>query len=211
MIGGVTIEVGREAVWVRSADRLRVVASAFVGGDLAATRHIVNMHWPHGYRDGLEVELAAFARRLGIVEPFVGLMTAAGTHEAVSVTEQLDGITAIAVVTVGIGTLVSAGASPPRPWRPGTINTIVLLDACLEPAAAVNGVITATEAKVAALAEAGLVTTDGAPATGTVTDAVVVAWTQRGPRLPYLGPAASGGWLLARAVRRAVAAGIQRE
>jgi adenosylcobinamide amidohydrolase len=210
VIDGVSVEIGPEAVWIRSAEPLRVVASAFVGGGLTVARHIVNMHWPHGYQEGLDRELQAFARRLGIAEPFVGLMTAAATHQATSVTERLEALTATAVVTVGIGTLESAGTSPPRPWSPGTINTVVLLDACLEPAAAVNGVITATEAKAGALVEAGLRTGEGAPATGTVTDAVVVAWTERGPRLPYLGPAAPGGWLVARAVRQAVAMGLKR-
>ena len=85
----------------------------------------------------------------------------------------------------------------------------MLLDARLAPGAGVNAVITATEAKVGALVEAGVVTPDGAPATGTVTDAVVVAWTGRGPLLPYLGPASLGGWLVARAVRRAAVRGIE--
>ena len=73
-----------------------------------------------------------------------------------------------------------------------------------------NGVITATEAKVAALAEGKVVTPEGEPATGTVTDAVVVAWTDRGPVLDYLGPVSPGGWLVARAVRRAVTEGLAR-
>jgi adenosylcobinamide amidohydrolase len=209
-IPGVTIEIGPESVWVRSQAPLGVVSSAFVGGELGTTRHILNMRWAHGYREGLEAELRTFARQLGVDEPFVGLMTAAATRDAMLVTERADGVTATAVVTVGLGSQVSAGTSPPAPWRPSTINTIVVLDARLEPAAAVNGIITATEAKVAALAAARVVTSDGAPATGTVTDAVVVAWTGRGRRLAYLGPASPGGWLLARAVRRAVAAGIER-
>lgn len=116
----------------------------------------------------------------------------------------------MAVATVGLGTLVAAGLSPRAPWRPSTINTIVLVDARLEPGSAVNAVITATEAKVGALSDAGIVTPDGMPATGTVTDAVVVAWTGRGPRLAYLGPATPGGWLVARSVRRAVTEGIKR-
>ena len=211
MIPGVAIEIGCEAVWVRAAEPLRVVSSAFVGGDLAATRHILNMHVADGYRGERPAEdLRAFARRLGVVEPFVGLMTAAGTQDARPITETAEGVTVTAVVTVGLGTPVASGVSPPAPWRPSTINTIVLVDARLEWAAAVNGVITATEAKVAALAGARVTTPEGVPATGTVTDAVVVAWTGRGPRLSYLGPAAPGGWLVARAVRRAVAAGIAR-
>jgi adenosylcobinamide amidohydrolase len=208
-ISGVTLDVGREAVWVRSEAPLRVVSSAFVGGDLVATRHVVNMHWPHGWCEGLDEHLRVFGRRLGITEPFVGLMTTAAT-DAIPVTEAAQGITVTALVTVALGGLVSAGTSPPAPWRPSTINTIILVDGRLEPAAAVNAVITATEAKAGALADAGVVTPEGARATGTLTDAVVIAWTDRGPVLEYLGPAAPGGWLIARAVRRAVGEGIKR-
>lgn len=203
--------IGRDAVWVRSVEPLRVISSALVGGELATTRHIVNMHVPGGYRSACPADdLRAFAAGLGIDEPFVGLMTAAPTHEAVEVTEGDGVVTVTAVVTVGLGSQVAAGLTPPSPWRPSTINTIVLLDARLNAAAAVNAVITATEAKAGALGEAGVVTADGARATGTVTDAVVVAWTERGPRFDFFGPAAPGGWPLARAVRRAVAEGLKR-
>jgi iron complex transport system ATP-binding protein len=211
VIAGVRIEVDAEAVWIRSHDPLRVVSSALVGGGLARARHIVNMHVPDDYRaDRPPEDLAAFVRRRGITEPFVGLMTAARTDDAGVATESAEGVTVTAVVTVGLGGPVSAGASPPAPWRPSTINVIVVLDARLWPETAVNGIITATEAKVAALWEADIRTPEGLSATGTVTDAVALAWTARGPCLSYLGPAAPGGWLLARAVRRGVAAGIKR-
>ena len=49
MIPGVEIDVGRDAVWLRSAVPLRVLASAVVGGDLDVTRHVVNMHVRRGY------------------------------------------------------------------------------------------------------------------------------------------------------------------
>jgi adenosylcobinamide hydrolase len=210
-IPGVTVEIDREGVWIRSAVPLGVVTSAPVGGELSATRHVVNMRVPDGYRGEQPAEdLAAFARRRGIREPFVGLMTAAATHEAAVVTETDEAATVTAVVTVGLGSPVAAGRSPKAPWRPATINTIVLVDARLERAAAVNGVIGATEAKTGALADAGVRTADGLPATGTATDAVVVAWTGREPVLEYLGPVAPGGWLLARAVRRAVTEGVAR-
>jgi iron complex transport system ATP-binding protein len=211
VIEGVEIDVGRDAVWLRSAAPLRVLASAVVGGDLDVTRHVVNMHVRRGY-DSADpgADLRAFGRSLGIAEPFVGLMTAAWTHEARIVWEEADGIRAGAVATVGLGVPVAAGVTPPVAWQPSTINVVVVLDADIERATAVNGVITATEAKVGALAEAGIVTAEGVPATGTVTDAVVLAWTGRGPRVPYLGPGTVAGWCLARAVREAVLLGIPR-
>jgi adenosylcobinamide amidohydrolase len=211
VIDGVTVTVSPEAVWVRSGAPLRVVASAPVGGELARTRHIVNMRVPDGYRGGKPADdLRSFAGRLGIDEPFVGLMTAARTEDAAVATESDGTATVTAVVTVGLGHPISAGAASPAAWQPSTINTIVLVDGRLGPAAAVNGVITATEAKVAALADGKVVTPDGEPATGTVTDAVVVAWTDRGTLLEYLGPVSPGGWLVARAVRRAITEGLGR-
>lgn len=210
-IDGVEIEASREAVWVRGQRPLRVLSSALVGGDLDASRHILNMHVENGYKaESPAADLVAFARRLGIPGPFVGVMTAASTQEAAVVTERLGGVTVTAVVTVGLGSPIAAGRSPVAPWRPSTINTIVLVDGVLERAAGVNAVITATEAKTVALAEAGIQTAEGLSATGTSTDAVVVAWTGRGPALAYLGPASPGGWLIGRTVRRAVARGLGR-
>ena len=122
-----------------------------------------------------------------------------------------DGVSVVVVATVGLGGAIAAGRSGVAAWAPSTINVIAIVDARIEAAAAVNGVATVTEAKVAALADAGVRTGDGLPATGTLTDAVVLAWTGRGVTLPYLGPAAPGGWLLARAARTAVGRGLARD
>lgn len=209
MIAGVEIDVRADAVWVRSARPLRILASAIVGGDLDAARHVVNMHVTHGHDCADPArDLRGFARRLGIAEPFVGLMTAAPTDEARIGWEEADGVRVGAVATVGLGVPVAAGVTPPAAWQPSTINVVVVLDARMDRATAVNGVITVTEAKVGALVEAGVESAEKLPATGTVTDAVVVAWTGRGPLVPYLGPGTTAGWCLARAVRRAVGQGI---
>jgi adenosylcobinamide amidohydrolase len=209
VIRGVEIEPRPDAVWVRSAAPLRVLASAVVGGDLDAARHVLNMHVAKGYAGAdPPADLRRFARGLGVDEPFVGLMTAAWTHQARVVADEVAGVRVAVVATVGLSAPAAAGVSPPAAPAPSTINLVVLLDARLDRAAAVNAVITATEAKVGALARAGIVTAEGAPATGTVTDAIVIGWTERGPRCPYLGPATPPGWCLARAVRRAVAEGL---
>jgi adenosylcobinamide amidohydrolase len=182
-----------------------------VGGDLDRTRHVVTMHVDRAY-DGERPgdDLRRFAGGLGIHEPFVGLMTAAWTREAMVLTESADGIHVLAAVTVGLGGAAAAGISPPAPRLASTINIVAILAGRLDRAAAVNAVVTATEAKAGALLAAGVRAPEGTPATGTVTDAVVIAWTGQGPALPYLGPGTVPGWLLARAVRRAVQAGIAR-
>jgi adenosylcobinamide amidohydrolase len=205
------MEVGAAAVWVRSRAPLSVLASAVVGGDLDATQHVVNMHVSRDYEsEHPGADLRAFARGLGIAGPFVGLMTAARTERATVAWEDANGVRAGVVATVGLSRPAAAGVSSPVGWRPSTINLIAVLAARLERGAAVNGVITVTEAKVGALVEAGVLAAEGVQATGTVTDAVVIAWTGRGPRVPYLGPGTVAGSCLARAARRAVLAGIPK-
>ncbi len=203
---GVEIRVDQEAVHVVSETSLICCASAIVGGGIIPARHILNMHVPKGYSTpDPGVDLRAFAKCRGIVEPFVGMMTAAWTEKAAVVTGAQDGITVTAVVTAGLSNPVAAGVSPVHRCEASTINTILLVDADLPPAALVNSIITATEAKTLVLGEAKALTPDGRPASGTSTDAVVVAATGRGRRVSYAGPVSDCGWLLARATRLALA------
>jgi adenosylcobinamide amidohydrolase len=211
MIAGVRVEVDVEAVVVRAERGLRVVSSAIVGGGVTESRAIVNLHVARGFEceDGAGV-LAGFARRRGIDEPFVGLLTGALTERAEIAEERAGGLTACAVVTVGLSNRSAAGRSAVAAWRPSTINTIVVVDAEPDPGALVNLAITATEAKALALAEAGVRSVEGAPVTGTSTDAVVIAATGRGPHCRFGGPVSELGWLVARAVKTATDAGVAR-
>ena len=80
----------------------------------------------------------------------------------------------------------------------------------LTQAARVNAVITATEAKALAVAEAGVRAPHGGLASGTGTDAVIVASTERGPSFEYAGPIAPIGAMMARAVRRTMQQAMTR-
>ncbi|MBI4609080.1 MAG: adenosylcobinamide amidohydrolase [Candidatus Rokubacteria bacterium] len=211
MIEGIEIAIDREAVTVRGRAPLRAVSSAVVGGGFGAVRSIVNLHVPKNFPcENPEGELTAFVRRRELPRPCVGLMTSAWTEKAELAVEAADAITALALVTVGLGNPVRAGRSPVAAWRASTINTIIILDAAPEPAALVNLVMTATEVKALTLAEAGIRSPEGSFASGTSTDAVVVAATDRGRRCRFGGPASEMGWLVARAVRSALEAGIRR-
>ena len=211
MIDGLAIEVDAEAVVVRAERPLRAVSSAIVGGGLGEARSIVNLHVPKGFRceDG-ESRLEDFARRRSIARPVVGLLTGALTENAERATERHGRLAVCAIITVGLSNRSAAGRSAVAVWQPSTINTIVVVDADPEAAALVNLVITATEAKVLALTEAGVRSPDGGLVTGTSTDAVVVAATGRGPRCRFGGPVSEVGWLVARAVKSALDAGVAR-
>jgi adenosylcobinamide hydrolase len=210
-IDGVTIDVDAEAVIVRAARPLRAVSSAIVGGGLIDAGAIVNLHVPKNFRCAeSERCLEELARRRAVPSPFVGLLTGAATDKAEAMVERREGLAACAIATVGLSNRSAAGRSAPAVWSPSTINTIVVVDGDAEDAALVNLVITATEAKALALAEAAITAADGGAVTGTSTDAVVVAATGRGPRCRFGGPVSELGWLVATAVRTAVGAGVAR-
>ncbi|MEK6665308.1 MAG: adenosylcobinamide amidohydrolase [candidate division NC10 bacterium] len=211
MIPGIGLAVDAEAVVVTSAAPLLVLSSAAVRGGFGRARAIVNLHVPKNHPcDDPAGDVARFCRARGIPEPYVGLLTSAWTEKAALVTETANGVTALAVATVGLGNPVEAGRSPVAAWQPSTINTIVVLDADPAPEALVNLVITATECKTLALIAAGVRSPEGAPASGTSTDAVVVAATGHGPRHRFGGPVSDLGWVVARAVRSALDEGIRR-
>jgi adenosylcobinamide hydrolase len=204
-IDGIRVTVDERAVRVASDRPLTAVSSAMIGGGLVETRDILNMHVEDVHLDSQpENDLRAFASTLGITGPFIGLMTAAKTQHARLAEASCAGLKVAALASVGLSNRVCAGVSPPVAADAGTINTLVLVDAALTPPALINAVITTTEAKTLALASWDVRTTDGLPASGTSTDAVVVACTGRGTPLDYAGPSTSVGWLIARTVRQAI-------
>ncbi len=211
MIEGVTVDIGAEAVVVRSARIMRALSCAVHLGGFQEARAAINVHVPknHDCADAAGI-LDAFASRHAIAAPYVGLLTSAWTEHAVVAEQDAHGLRALAVATVGLSNRVAAGREPVRPWTAGTINTIVVLDADPEPAALVNAVITATEVKVLAFQEAGLRGADGGPVSGTSTDALVIAATRRGPRPRFGGPASELGWTVAQVVGAALRDGIRQ-
>ena len=210
-MNGVEIEIDGEGIALRFDRLLPVVSSAVVGGGFTSARAVVNVHVPKSLRlEETETQLAAFADRRRVPAPWVGLLTSAWTEKARVAEAEADGIRALAVVTVGLSNRVAAGRDRAAAWSPSTINTIVVVDAVAEAAALVNAVITATEVKTLALMSAGVRCDDGRLASGTSTDAVVVAATGRGPRCRFGGPVSVLGAVVARAVRDALGVGIAR-
>jgi adenosylcobinamide hydrolase len=211
MIDGIEVAVDREAVVVTAREPLTILSSAFVGGGFSAARAIVNLHVrkniPEAETDGL---LPRFVERREIRGPWIGLLTSAWTENAVAAEASGSGLTALAVVTVGLSNRIAAGRTPVGVWAPTTINSIVVVDADPEAAALVNAVMTVTEVKTSLLASVDLRCDDGRVASGTSTDAAVVAATGRGPRCRFGGPISDFGWVVARAAHDALDVAIRR-
>ncbi|MFG6178267.1 adenosylcobinamide amidohydrolase [Halomonas sp. THAF12] len=113
----------------------------------------------------------------------------------------------LAAVTAGVGNAVdiTAPASGDPRLVAGTINVLVFVDGHLTDGALVNAALSATEAKVQALAADGVRDPEhGTPATGTSTDCLAIVATQRGAPTPYAGSGTRLGRAIGAAVYRAV-------
>lgn len=210
VIDGVVIGVDPEAVVVTAARPLAVVASAVVHGGAGRARSVVNLHVAKTLPWGdAAATIGAFARRRALPSPVIGLLTAAWTENAQVASAEADGVIAVVAVTVGLSNPIAAGRSARAALSPSTINTIAVVDARLSSAALVNLATTVTEVKTALLHDAGVRCADGALATGTSTDAVVVAATGRGAQCAFGGPISHAGWAVASATRTALERGLR--
>lgn len=202
----VSLQVTPQAVWLISQRRLMALSSAVLGGGFGEFRSLFIYHVVKDYDhpDPL-VHLEQLAVEKNLPLPCIGLLTAANLEHTGVVTLKQGSLVVCAIVTAGVSNATIAGKTLPATYNKiGTINIILLLKAMLSPAALVNAVITSTEAKTDCLHSLGIRTNEGELASGTSTDAVVIAHNGEGLALPYAGPATEVGWLIGRAVRDAL-------
>lgn len=207
-IEGIEGKVMGDTLVISSEEPMKVLSSAVLGGGITETRYILNHHVDKGYRSDNPVQdLKGVSRETGIEEKVVGMMTAVDMENVVVKT--FGEVTA--VVTGGVTNALAAGEEVE--WgTSGTINIILLIDADLTDAAMVNSVIVATEAKTLALGDLDVKSTvSEARATGTTSDAIVVACTWKGEILRYAGTATDVGRAIALAVREAVREAIIKQ
>jgi adenosylcobinamide hydrolase len=199
-------ESGRDLpllVW-RFPQPMRAIASGPLGGGIGPCRWIVNATVDKDYdRLDPDAHLREIADGLGLAGPGTGQLTAVDVTNAVTARDS--GVTVVATVGLGYPTLAAA-PDDPAGQRVDTINIVALVPAALSDAALVNAVVTATEAKVQALWECGVV------ATGTASDAVFIGAREfdGGPVEPFGGPRSTWGARLARAVHAAVRTGTKQ-
>ena len=194
-------------VWRWPAE-VAALSSAAVGGGPCRPDWVLNIGVGSDYgRTDLAAHAAEVASDLDLGGSGVALFTAAGVERPARST--VEGVTVHATVGVSHPTWAAApaadgiGTVAESPAAPGTINLVIQLPVALDGGAAVNAVITATEAKTQALLEAGI---DG---TGTATDAVVVVWPPDAPPERFAGPRSPWGQRIAGAVHAAVRAGLE--
>lgn len=216
-----TIEHRARHVWVGFARPRHVLSSAVLNGGLVLADHIVNVKVEENFAgartsfEAPEVTLASYCERQCWRGLAVGMMTSALMDSFRQTRRQSQDTAIVALVTAGVSNARRAGDR--ADWRhvgeppgaAGTINIIALTNARLTPAAMVEAVITATEAKSVALDQCGVKScTSGERATGTGTDAIAVA-SGFGPKeVRYCGKHVLFGEMLASAVIEAVTSSL---
>lgn len=177
------------------------LSSAAVGGGLGRIDYALNISVPLDYeRTDLEAHRNEITTELGVRGDGVGLFTAVDVRTVIR--HECEGVVVDATVGVSKPTWAFDPDDSFSVWSPGTINIVVQSPVALTESAAVNAVMTITEAKVQGLLDHGV------PGTGTASDAVLLTWPSAGQPQVFGGPRTRWGARIAQSTYEACAAGI---
>lgn len=222
-----------ETLVIDLGTRMRVLSSAPRGGGLRTTRYILNHQVQADPIRRMDGERSASGRRwgdpsrslrhlagtLGVDRDCVGLMTAVPMKQMATGRISESNIWVECFATVGVTNAVRAGELPryvqgeAAAHQAGTINLILVTNVCLAAPALVCAVQVATESKTGVLRDHAVPSWTGRPgATGTGTDAVVVACALRGdgPWRPYAGTHTEIGSMIGRVTAECLTKGLAR-
>lgn len=220
--GGDALRREGDALLLTFAGKRRVLStSAACGGVREDLTAVFNYDLSRGKTARCEMlaptqagHMRAVARMLGLEEGRVtGLCTAAQVANAAIVGEEWGGTTVTAIVTAGVDEN-ACRAGDPASWQEsegalglpvGTINLLLHIGADLDAGALATALITATEAKCAALQELRLPSLySSGLATGSGTDGAVLVAIPGAHTLTDAGKHSKLGELVGRAVHAAV-------
>jgi adenosylcobinamide amidohydrolase len=195
-----------------SKTELTTVSSAVYNGGFKKAKVILNVHVPEGYdqkaiHENPEYFILEALKNLG-VEPqqSVGMITAADVKNFSIVTTKKEELMVGAIATAGCSFAETAGEKIEASVKSlGTVNTIVVIHGNPTESCLMQAFITATEAKTAGLRELDVRSKySGDPATGTITDSIVIASTNMGSKIRFGGPASKLGQMVGYCTREAV-------
>ncbi len=217
---GVRFEYEPSGIAVRGMDGYRCASSAFYNGGIREASAILNRRVPLTYLcDDPVREMHAYLQGVGMdCQRTIGLLTAAKLTHASIVDVSGDWYKLAVCTTAGTRNAAKAGTGRETypAYHPGTINTIVMVDARMTDGAMLNAIMTATEAKAAALRDADIrdEADPSLQATGTTTDACVIAVSQRADHPvvhAYAGCASDIGNAIGRLVYASVTEAVRTQ
>jgi adenosylcobinamide hydrolase len=195
---------------VSSDEGLTAVSSAIFNGGFKKVKAVLNVGVPEGYNDRFlhldPLELVtSSAAKLDLTKDYLAMVTAAKIKNYSLVTKKAVDFSVNAAATAGCSHGESSGEAMDVEETPGTINVIVFIDGAPTDSCIIASLITATEAKSAALRDFDVRSFyTGDSATGSITDSVTVATNNKGKAIVYGGPASKLGQMVGYCTRKAV-------
>ncbi len=188
------------------------LSSSIHGGGMSKMDRIANIYVDRFYEcSHPEKDVEKLFTQWGYpLESTAGLLTAVRLEYTSVLEEDGEDASVFCCTTAGVSNGARAGSERTTfpVYQPGTINIMLMIDARMTQAAMVNAVITAVEAKAAALADLGIRDAEnGLIATGTTTDAIVLGVSQSATypaQHRYCGTATDLGAAIGRVVYRTV-------
>jgi iron complex transport system ATP-binding protein len=182
----------KNQIILQSTRPLKTISSGVTNAGTGWYTTFVNRHVSKNYNsDNHHEEMQGYLQQIGVKrDETVGMMTAVQLEDACWGFYEEESFSVFIVVTAGVGNAVDASMSDRHSFdhSAGTINIWVFINGRVSEAASIQGIMTATEAKVKALAAHNVndpVT--GSGATGTSTDSILIASTEEGVLLEYAG------------------------
>lgn len=227
-------EVDKKKLVISSERPLEVLSSAVLNGGFTTANKIINIHVPEENEENIhknsedldkalhenpEDILKRALMKLGIdSDEVVGIMTNADVRNVHLSSQSHNEIALNAFVTAGVDVAATAGeptiseVNSLKNNKGGTINIILLIDGNLTKSCMVDAVKTITEAKTVTLRELDVRSYfSGDPASGTVTDSVVVGCTKSGKPVKYAGTATVLGELIGKSIKEALKKTLRKE
>jgi alpha-ribazole phosphatase CobZ len=192
---------------IESNLEMEVLSSAVYRGGRQKAKFIINHKVSKNFNHkNPSLYLKNKIKELGLpIKSTVGLMTAADVHKAAIIDENPIKV----ITTAGLSNSITAGDDIIL-QNYGTINTIIIIDGILKENAFVDAIITATEAKTVALSQLDIRSRiSKGQATGTTTDAIIIASTGQGEKYEYAGTATKIGNIIAKSVIKSVTEAIK--
>ena len=204
-IGKEHLQLSKEMIVLDSPIPLKSISAGVTGAGMGWYQRFVNRHVDKEYNyDDYKQEMAQFLKEQGFdPNETVSMMTAVKLSHATYEEWQGHDFSLFIVVTAGTGNAVDAslGTRHLARLKPGTINTWVFVNGKLTNEAFIQSIVTATEAKTKALHEMQIVDPiTQTLATGTSTDSILIASSQRGRELEFAGSISELGALIGQGV-----------
>ncbi|MDQ0216421.1 iron complex transport system ATP-binding protein [Oikeobacillus pervagus] len=194
-----------EMIRFESPIPMRTLSAGVIGSGWGWHRTFVNRHVDKDYHyENHKEEMGQYLLNNGLdLNETVGMMTAVHLKDVAFQLIEKEDFSVFIVVTAGVGNAVDASFPCRRMTNnnPGTINTWVIVNAHLADEAFVQAIMTATEAKTKALFSKKVKDpVTKTLATGTSTDSVLIAASQRGVHFPYSGTSTELGQVIGQGV-----------